>query len=311
MAQYNDPQRFAQIERLHANAFSWQSQDRIPLGIHVINPQHSRSLSYQDIWLRPEILLDVQTKQLADTLEVGSDLLPVIGINHFGDVVLPSLFGAAQHMPDGMGLISCHGAGVFEHTSRLLGYVGLCTLLYDAHDLVRAVVDRVGGLIEGYHRRLLQLDRLVAIFQGDDMGFRSGTLISPEHMREYFLPWHKRFAQLAHQAGRPYFLHSCGNLEAIMNDLIDDVGIDAKHSFEDAIVPVDEMKRRYGDRIGILGGVDVDVLGRAGPDQVRRAVRAVIDACAPGGRYAVGSGNSIPSYVPPENYLTMLDEALA
>ncbi len=227
------------------------------------------------------------------------------------DVDLFPLEYICEHMPEGMGLISCHGAGILEHVSRLFGYVGLCTALYDAPDLVRDVVDRVGELIVGYCRRLLRLDRLAVIFQGDDMGFRSGTLVSPEHMREYFLPWHKRFAQVAHEAQRPYFLHSCGNLEAIMNDLIDDVGIDAKHSFEDAIVPVVEMKRRYGERIGILGGIDVDVLGRGSPDEVRRTVRQTIDACAPGGRYAVGSGNSIPSYVPVENFLTMLDEALA
>ena len=227
------------------------------------------------------------------------------------DVDLSPLEYICQNMPEGMGLISCHGAGILEHVTRLFGYVGLCTALYDAPDLVRAVVDTVGERIEVYHRRLLRLDRLAAIFQGDDMGFRTGTLISPDHMREYFLPWHKRFARVAHEAGRPYFLHACGNLEAIMDDLIDDVGIDAKHSFEDAIVPVAEMKRRYGDRIGILGGVDVDVLGRATRDGVRRTVRDVIDACAPGGRYAVGSGNSIPSYIPVENFLTMLDEALA
>lgn len=102
MAQYNDPQRFAQIEQLHTNAFSWRKQDHIPLGIHVVNPQHSKGLSYPDIWLKPEILLEVQAKQFVDTLEVGSDLLPVIGINHFGDVVPPSLFGAKRHMPDGI-----------------------------------------------------------------------------------------------------------------------------------------------------------------------------------------------------------------
>jgi len=96
-----------------------------------------------------------------------------------------------------------------------------------------------------------------------------------------------------------------------MPDLIDSVRIDAKHSFEDAIVPVGQMKRRYGKRIGILGGVDVDILTRRTPDEVRAHVRRVIEDCAPGGRYAVGSGNSIPSYIPPENYLTMVDEALA
>lgn len=95
-----------------------------------------------------------------------------------------------------------------------------------------------------------------------------------------------------------------------MPDLIEDVGIDGKHSFENAILPVLEFQRRYGDHIAVLGGVDVHVLSSAGPDEVRRHVRDIIDACAPAGRFAIGSGNSIPSYVPVENYLTMLDEAL-
>jgi len=60
----------------------------------------------------------------------------------------------------------------------------------------------------------------------------------------------------------------------------------------------------------VLGGLDVDVLARSTPDGVRAATRALIDACHPRGRYAVGSGNSIPSYVPVDNYLAMVDEAL-
>ena len=76
-------------------------------------------------------------------------------------------------------------------------------------------------------------------------------------------------------------------------------------------MPVAEFQARYGDRIGVLGGIDVDVLAGRPPEEVRGYVREVIDACGPRGRYAVGSGNSIPSYVSVENYLTMLDEALA
>jgi hypothetical protein len=97
------------------------------------------------------------------------------------------------------------------------------------------------------------LDRLAVVWPGDDMGFRTGTLIRPEQLRTYVLPWHKRFAAIAYEAGRPYFLHSCGNIVSIMDDLIDDVKIDAKHSFEDAILPVAEFQARYGRRIGVLG----------------------------------------------------------
>jgi uroporphyrinogen decarboxylase len=216
----------------------------------------------------------------------------------------------AEHLPEGMGLIANHAGGVFEHLSLLMGYETLCLSLYDQPELVEAVANRLGELMLEYYRRLLELPRLIAVFPGDDMGFRSGTLIAPEHLRKLALPWHRRFARLTHQAGLPYLLHSCGNVAEIMDDLIDEVGIDAKHSFEDAVTPAAEAKRRWGDRIGILGGVDVDKLTRLSPSELRRYVRGLIDACAPGGRFAVGSGNSIPDYIPPINYLTMIDEAL-
>lgn len=215
-----------------------------------------------------------------------------------------------DHLPEGMGLLSCHAGGIFEHLSAILSYEGLCLALMDRPDLVRAVTDRIGGLMEGYYRHLLELDNLIGVFPGDDMGFRTATLISPQDLKTYTLPWHKRFCEMAHEKGLPYFLHSCGNLEAIMEYLITEVEIDGKHSFEDAIVPVAEMQRRYGDRIAILGGVDVNVLTRATPQELRAYVRGILDECGPRGRYAVGSGNSIPSYIPVENYLTMLDEAL-
>jgi uroporphyrinogen decarboxylase len=158
---------------------------------------------------------------------------------------------------------------------------------------------------------LLSLDKVIALFPGDDMGFRSSTLISPEHLRTYVLPWHKRFASMAHQRGIPYFIHSCGNVEKIMEDLISDVGIDGRHSYEDAIIPVEDFQARYGDRIAVLGGVDVHRLSTNSPEQVRERVRFLVDTCGERGRFAIGSGNSIPSYIPVENYLAMIDEALA
>jgi len=215
-----------------------------------------------------------------------------------------------DHLPDGMGLISSHGAGPYEHLSWILSYEGLCCLLHDDPDLVQAVADRLGQLMEQFYARLLQLDRLAAVFPGDDMGFRTSTLVSPTDLRRYILPWHRRFAAMTHERGLPYFLHSCGNLEAIWPDLLDEVRIDGKHSFEDAILPIADFQARMAGRIAALGGIDVDVLAARSPEQVRRYTREVIDACAPRGRFAVGSGNSIPSYIPLGNYLAMVDEAL-
>jgi uroporphyrinogen decarboxylase len=215
-----------------------------------------------------------------------------------------------DHLPEGMGLMTCHAGGLFEHLSQIMSLEGLCLAIHDDYGLVRAVAERVGELMIAFYRHLLDLDRLIAIFQGDDMGFRTATLISPADLREVVLPWHKRFAQMAHARGVPYFLHSCGNLDTIYEDLIAEVGIDGKHSFEDAILPVQDFQARYGDRIAVLGGIDVDILASASPEQVRRKTRSLIEVSGVRGRYAVGSGNSIPSYIPVENYLAMVDEAL-
>jgi uroporphyrinogen decarboxylase len=215
-----------------------------------------------------------------------------------------------SHLPEGMGFITCHAAGILEHLSQLMSYEGLCLALYDQPDLVQAITDRVGELITIFYEHLLDLDRVIAIFQGDDMGFRTGTLIAPDDLRKYILPWHKKFAAIVHDHNRPYFLHSCGNLETIMKDLINDVRIDAKHSYEDLIISVHEFQKRYGDRIAVLGGLDINILSEGTPNQVREKTRYLIETCGNRGRYAIGSGNSIPSYIPVENYLAMLDETI-
>ena len=221
---------------------------------------------------------------------------------------------ASAHLPDGMGLIVSHGGGVYEHLSDLFSYEGLCLALYDQPQLVQAVADRVGELMLSFYGQLVGLDGLAVIFPGDDMGFRTSTLVNPAALRRYVLPWHARYARLAHEHGRLYFIHSCGNVSPILPDLVASVGIDGKHSFEDAVLPAEEFHSRYSrgqERpIATLGGVDVDILARRTPDEVRSRVRDLIEACAPYGRFAIGSGNSIPSYVPVANYLAMIEEAL-
>jgi uroporphyrinogen decarboxylase len=216
----------------------------------------------------------------------------------------------SRSMPEGMGLMTCHAGGIFEHLSWIMSYEGLCLALHEDAELVRAVAYKIGSLMTGFYQHLLDLDHGIAIFAGDDMGFKTGLLISPADLRKNILPWHRRFAAMAHEKGLPYFLHSCGNLETIMEDLVEEVKIDGKHSFEDAIIPIRDFQERYGNRIAVLGGLDVNILSASSPQEIRKHTRRLIEACGSRGRFAVGSGNSIPSYVPVENYLAMVDEAL-
>lgn len=215
----------------------------------------------------------------------------------------------SKHLPEGMGFISCHAAGIFEHLSAVMSYEGLSFALLENPELVKLVVDKIGELMCEYYENLLKTEKLIAVFQGDDMGYKTGTMISPSDLRKYCLPWQKRFAEMAHRNKIPYFLHSCGNLSTIMEDLIEDVKIDGKHSYEDVIIPIEKFQEKYGSRIAVLGGVDVNLLASGSPDDVRKRTRFLLETCGGKGRFAVGAGNSIASYIPVDNYLAMVDEA--
>ena len=215
---------------------------------------------------------------------------------------------AAAVLPDGMKLITIGPGGVLENVMWLMGYGPMSYAMADDPDLVQAMFDRVGRALVTVFGAMAGHDAVGAVFLGDDMGFKTQTMISPQDMRTYVFPWQRRIVEAAHAHGKPLLLHACGNLEAVMDDLIDDVGIDAKHSFEDVIMPVTEVKRRWGDRIALLGGIDVDILARGTAEQVRARTRDVLEACMPGGGYALGSGNSVTNYVSVENYLAMIEE---
>jgi uroporphyrinogen decarboxylase len=214
-----------------------------------------------------------------------------------------------ENLPDDMCIIGSGGFAHFaEYLTWLMGYETLCYALYDQRDLVQAISQRLIEMFRVVVQRMLEFDRVKIIWGSDDMGFKTGTLISPHDLREFVLPGHKLMARMSHDAGRPYLLHSCGKLEAIMEDLIEDVHIDALHSFEDTIVSVVAMKEQYGDRIAVLGGIDVDFMCRAPPRQIRERVRRTLEKCMSGGGYCLGTGNSVTNYIPLDNYLAMMDE---
>jgi uroporphyrinogen decarboxylase len=197
---------------------------------------------------------------------------------------------------------------MLEHPMWIMGMEGFCIGIHEQPDLVAEVCRRCGELNIGLLQRMLQFDRCRIIFGSDDMGFGSGTFVSPAFLREHVLPWHKKAARMAHEAGRLYLLHVCGNVTEIMDDLIDDVKIDAKHSFQDTFESVIDAKRRYGRRVGLVGGADVDFLCRASIPDIRSYTRRMLDACMTGGRYCLGTGNSVANYIPPDHYLAMLEE---
>ncbi len=204
-------------------------------------------------------------------------------------------------------IVHAHG-GVLENTMWLMGARPFAKALHTDRRLVGAIFRQVGRALAEAFGQASDVGGVGAICLGDDMGLRTGTMISPTELRRSVFPWHRRLCRIAHSKDLPFILHACGNLTAVMEDLIGYVGIDAKHSFEDAIMPVAQVRERWGSRVALLGGVDVDVLARRDVPTTVSYVREVMNGCLTGGCWALGSGNSIPNYVKVENYLAMLGE---
>lgn len=212
-------------------------------------------------------------------------------------------------LPKGMKLVPLGPGGVLENVITLVGYSNLCMMLLEDPDLARDIFDAVGTRLVRLYEIMAPYQSVGAVVSNDDWGFKTQTMISPEHMRQYVFPWHTRIVQAAHAAGKPVILHSCGYPVDVMEDIIGTIGLDAKHSWEDTIVRVEDGYERWGGRIAIMGGIDVDFLCRATPDEVHGRARALLDRSATRGAYALGSGNSIPEYIPRENYLAMISAA--
>ena len=91
-----------------------------------------------------------------------------------------------------------------------------------------------------------------------------------------------------------------------MEVLITDLNYDGKHSFEDNILRVEDSYDRWKGRIAILGGMDVNFVIEASEEDIKRRSRNMIEKSLDCGGYALGTGNSVPEYIPVEKYLAMI-----
>jgi len=135
----------------------------------------------------------------------------------------------------------------------------------------------------------------------DDIAFKTGPMISPEMYHEMFLPHLRRVAEVI---TIPWLYHSDGNLLPLMEDWLS-LGQTAINPIEPQAMDINYVKKTYGHRVCIVGNIDVHTLSLGTPEQVEAEVRQRIRDLAPGGGYILGSGNSIPAYVKPENLLAM------
>jgi uroporphyrinogen decarboxylase len=216
-----------------------------------------------------------------------------------------------EAMPAGMRAIGGVGNGVFELAQEVVGYMDLCYIRMDDPELYADLFRAVGDMMTAIWSRFMERwgDLYAVLRFGDDLGFKTAPLIPGDDIRNYIIPQYRRVVDVVHAHGKPFLLHSCGNIFEVMEDIIAGAQINAKHSNEDVIAPFAVWVDRYGDRIGNFGGVDTDILCSKTEPEIREVVREAMAYCQGKGGFALASGNSIPDYVPAAGFLAMVDEA--
>ena len=209
-------------------------------------------------------------------------------------------------MPAGMKAVGGVGNGVFECVQDLVGYMDLCILSADDPELYADLFSKLGEVSLIIWQNFMKefSDDFCVLRFGDDLGFKSNTLISANDIVCHIIPQYKKIIDEVHRWGKPFLLHSCGCIFNVMDDLIA-AGIDAKHSNEDQIAPFPDWVEKYGDRIGNFGGIDTDAVCRLSRAEMKEYITDVVKQSRGHGGFAFGSGNSIPGYVPVDNYLMM------
>lgn len=225
------------------------------------------------------------------------------------EMYAPYIRNFAETCPSGMKGIGGVGNGIFEAVQDLVGYMDLCYIKGDDEELYEDIFKAMGDVeFEIWDRFMDEFSDVFCVLRfGDDLGFNTMTLISPDDIRKNILPQYRRITDKVHSKGKPFLLHSCGNLFEVFDDIITEAGIDAKHSNEDSIAHFSVWVEKYGDRIGNFGGIDTDVLCRYSPCDIRSYILDCLKKVDGHGGIAFSSGNSIPDYVPLEGYLAMVD----
>jgi len=229
----------------------------------------------------------------------------------FWETYTPHLEAIQKVMPRGMKAYGGCGYGIFETSEDLVGYEYLCVMQYLDPELFADLYRKIGDLyITLWSEMIKRYDDLFVFYRmGDDLGFKTSTLLEPETIIEHIIPQYKRIIDLVHGAGKKFLLHSCGNIFSIMDELIG-VGIDAKHSNEDQIATFDKWIELYSNQIGLFGGIDVNTLClNPYEDVFKKVLEDGLQFRSSAQGWGLGSGNSIAEYVPVDGFMAMIDAA--
>lgn len=146
-----------------------------------------------------------------------------------------------------------------------------------------------------------------AICMGDDWGQQRGMIMGPELWRKFIKPGMKKLYEFIKKQGKFVIQHSCGDVEEIFEDLIE-IGLDVYQTVQPEVYSLEEIKKKYGDRLSFWGGISTQkLLPFATPEVVKETIIKTAKVMGNGGGYILAPTHVVTRDVPEENIEIMAE----
>ena len=212
-------------------------------------------------------------------------------------------------LPPGMGVL-CNGGAIFSSVMLMMGVMNCLLGMTRGTELFTRLLQRVEQFQLDVIDVLLETGGVDGIWINDDMGFQSGPLVNPKLYEQYTFPIYREIKRRVARKSLPLLLHSDGNITKLLPALAK-IGFNAIHPIQPECMDILKARELVGDHVCLIGNLSLGFpLGTGTPEDVVRETTLLIRKAAPGGKYCFSSGNSIPDYVPYENWLAMRNTAL-
>jgi len=148
---------------------------------------------------------------------------------------------------------------------------------------------------------------LDGVIFGDDFGTQTGVMMGPALWREMLAPRLARQYAAVRERGRKVFIHSCGKVDELFEDLVD-MGLDCFNPFQPEVMDVFELKKRFAGRLAFYGGISTQQLLPYGtPEEVREKVAELLERLGREGGYIAAPAHAVPGDAPAENLHAMIE----
>jgi len=198
------------------------------------------------------------------------------------------------------------GFSLYERAWTLAGMVEFLQYMITDPDFAHNLLERILEFNLRIIDNACSYD-IDAMMFGDDWGMQTGLIMGPDLWHEFIGPRVRKMYQRVRSYGKFVFIHSCGKVDELFDDLIDS-GLNVFNPFQPEVMDVFEVKKKYGDRLSFYGGISTQITLPYGTvEGTKDEVKRLIDEVGRDGGFIASPAHAIPGDVKPENYLAMME----